>query len=97
MKYVTLDQSLKNDAKFVSRYALFSQARSHILAASSHILAASYNYGLDNTPVFYIIDVSELYGRVLTARSSLIDLLTTALMGDKLAAEYTLLNLISTV
>ena len=27
---VSLNQSLKNDAKFMCRYALFSQARSHI-------------------------------------------------------------------
>ena len=47
--------------------------------------------------IFYNVDVSELYGTVISARSSLIDLLTTALMGDKLAAEYTLLNLMSTV
>ena len=45
----------------------------------------------------YIVDVSELFETVLSARSALIDLLTTALMGDKLAAEYMLLNLISTV
>ena len=47
--------------------------------------------------MFYTVDMSELYGTVISARSSLIDLLTTALMGDKLAAEYMLLNLMSTV
>ena len=46
---------------------------------------------------YYIVDVSELFETVLSARSALIDLLTTTLMGDKLAAEYMLLNLISTV
>ena len=46
---------------------------------------------------YYIVDVSELFETVLSARTALIDLLTTALMGDKLAAEYMLLNLISTV
>lgn len=45
----------------------------------------------------YVVDVSELYETVLSARSTLIDLLTNALMGDKLAAEYMLLNLISSV
>lgn len=43
------------------------------------------------------IDVSDLYETVLSVRSSIIDLLTMVLMGDKLAAEYTLLNLMSAV
>ena len=69
----------------------------YLFISEGNILVANYNYSLGNTPIFYIIDVSELYGRVLAARSSIIDILTTALMGDELAAEYTLLNLISTV
>ena len=58
----------------------------------------NFLYGLMLSYIhLYIVDVSELFETVLSARSALIDLLTTALMGDKLAAEYMLLNLISTV
>ena len=61
------------------------------------ILKIYFIGNINDSLIFYTIDMSELYGTVVSARSSLIDLLTTALMGDKLAAEYMLLNLISTV
>ena len=83
------------------KLCLMKAARSDVCKRSLFANPVTYEiflYGLMLSYIhLYIVDVSELFETVLSARSALIDLLTTALMGDKLAAEYMLLNLISTV